>query len=94
MRAGDAWIEKLAMLIHLTMMRSVSLIRCLPKMSPSSSTTTMVHRLPPGGRGGAGRGVRGSGPPQPRPGPLTGYVQIRRVFFSGGGVPPREVRNC
>ena len=27
------------------------------------------------------RGVRGSGPPQPRPGPLTGYVQIRRVFF-------------
>lgn len=31
-------------------------------------------------------GVRGSGPPQPRPGPLMGYVQIRRVF-SGGGTP-------
>ena len=34
----------------------------------------------PGGSGGPD-------PPRPRPGPLTGYVQIRRVF-SGGGVPP------
>jgi len=39
MHAGDAWIEKLAM-FNLTKMRSVSLIRCLPKMSSSSSTHT------------------------------------------------------
>jgi len=38
MHAGDTWVDKLATL--LTKMRSVSLILCLPKMSPSSSTST------------------------------------------------------
>jgi len=37
MHASDVWIEKLAIL---TKMRSVPLIRCLPKMSPSLSTST------------------------------------------------------
>ena len=40
-----------------------------------------------GCRGGAGRGGPGVRTPQPRPGPLTGYVQIRRVFSGGGGTP-------
>jgi len=40
MRASDAWIEKLAMFIS-RRSRSVPLIRCLPKMSPSSSTSTV-----------------------------------------------------
>ena len=35
MRAGDAYSN-----VHLTKKRSVSLICCLPKMSPSSSTST------------------------------------------------------
>jgi len=38
MHASDVWIEKLA--IYLMKMRSVPLVRCLPKMSPSSSTHT------------------------------------------------------
>ena len=38
MLASDVWIEKLA--IYLMKMRSVPLVRCLPKMSPSSSTHT------------------------------------------------------
>jgi len=36
MRASDAWIEKLAMFIS----RRCDLFRCLPKMLPSSSTST------------------------------------------------------
>ena len=39
MHASDVWIDKLA-IVHLTKMRSVLLIRCLPKMPPSSSTST------------------------------------------------------
>ena len=38
MRADDTLIENLAMFIS----RSVPLIRCLPKMSPSSSTSTAL----------------------------------------------------
>jgi len=40
MLASDVWIEKLAVAYYLTKMRSIPLIRCLPKMSPSSSTST------------------------------------------------------
>ena len=40
---------------------------------------------------GGGGGVRN---PQPRPGPLKGFVQIQRVFWwEQGGYPPREVLN-
>ena len=41
MRAGDVWIE-VASNVHLMKMRSVPLIRCLPKMLPSSSTSTFT----------------------------------------------------
>ena len=40
MLASDVWIEKLAILSYETKMRSIPLIHYLPKMSPSSSTST------------------------------------------------------